>query len=136
VITGRTSDRTRITGTAAAESTSGGPLIARIWRGWVRTDRAAAYVDYIAGTGIAEYRQTPGNLGAQMLTRDLGDGRTEVLTLSWWASLDSIRGFAGADVEVAVYYPEDDDYLIDRETTVSHYDVPLTGGRPFAEEER
>jgi heme-degrading monooxygenase HmoA len=59
-----------------------------------------------------------------MLTRDLGDGRTEVLTLSWWESLDSIRGFAGADINVAVFYPEDDDYLIDRETTVAHYEVP------------
>lgn len=99
-------------------------MIARIWRGWVGTDRAAEYVDYIVGTGIAEYRQTPGNLGAQMLTRDLGDGRTEVLTLSWWESLDSIRGFAGDDIEVAVYYPEDDEYLIDREMTVTHYEVP------------
>jgi heme-degrading monooxygenase HmoA len=105
------------------ESMVGGSMIARIWRGWVRTDRAAAYVDYIVDTGIAEYRQTAGNLGAQMLTRDLGDGRTEVLTLSWWESLDSIRGFAGDDITVAVYYPEDDDYLIDRESTVTHYEV-------------
>ena len=98
-------------------------MIARIWRGWVRTEEAPAYVDYITGTGIAEYRTTPGNLGAQMLTRDLGDGRTEVLTLSWWDSLDSIRGFAGDDISVAVFYPEDDNYLLDRETTVSHFDV-------------
>jgi heme-degrading monooxygenase HmoA len=98
-------------------------MIARMWRGWVRTERAAAYVDYIAGTGLAEYRGTAGNLGAQMLTRDLGDGRTEVVTLSWWESLDSIRGFAGDDVSVAVFYPEDDDYLVDRETTVTHFEV-------------
>ena len=95
-----------------------------MWRGWVSTDRAGAYVDYITATGIKEYRQTPGNLGAQMWTRDLGDGRTEVLTLSWWASLEAIGGFAGPDIETAVFYPEDDDFLIDRETTVTHYDVP------------
>jgi heme-degrading monooxygenase HmoA len=94
-----------------------------MWRGWVLTDRATAYVDYIAGTGIAAYRRTPGNLGAQMWTRDLGDGRTEVLTLSWWESLDSIRGFAGSEIDSAVFYPEDDDYLVDRETTVTHYQV-------------
>jgi len=98
-------------------------MIARMWRGWVRTERAAAYVDYIAGTGLAEYRGTAGNLGAQMLTRDLGDGRTEVVTLSWWESLDSIRGFAGDDVSVAVFYPEDDDYLVHRETSVTHFEV-------------
>ena len=98
-------------------------MIARIWRGWVSTDRAAAYADYILGTGIAEYLQTPGNLDAQMLLRDLGDGRTEVLTLSWWDSRESIRGFAGDDIEAAVFYPEDEDYLLDREVTVTHYEV-------------
>ena len=100
-------------------------MIARIWRGWVATERAAPYVAYIEATGIAEYRQTPGNLGAQMLTRDLGDGRTEILTLSWWESLESIRGFAGADISQAVFYPDDEEYLIDRETTVVHYEVPV-----------
>jgi heme-degrading monooxygenase HmoA len=98
-------------------------MIARIWRGWVHTERAAAYVAYITGTGIAEYRGTPGNLGAQMWTRDLGDGRTEVVTVSWWTSLESIKGFAGEEIERAVFYPGDDGYLIDRETTVAHYEV-------------
>jgi heme-degrading monooxygenase HmoA len=98
-------------------------MIARMWRGWVDTERAAAYVGYITGSGIAEYRGTPGNLGAQMWTRDLGDGRTEVVTLSWWTSLESIKGFAGEDIGRAVFYPEDDGYLIDRETTVAHYEV-------------
>lgn len=101
-------------------------MIARLWRGWVGTDRTAAYVAYIEETGIAGYRQTPGNLGAQMLTRDLGDGRTEVITLSWWESLDSVRGFAGDDITQAVFYPEDDEFLVDRETTVTHYEVPFS----------
>jgi heme-degrading monooxygenase HmoA len=99
-------------------------MIARIWRGWVRTERVDDYVAYIERTGIAEYRQTPDNRGAQMLTRDLGDGRTEVLTLSWWSSLDAVRGFAGDDIEVAKFYPEDDEFLVGRETTVAHYQVP------------
>jgi heme-degrading monooxygenase HmoA len=94
-----------------------------MWRGWVRTEDRAAYVGYIEGTGLAEYRRTPGNEGAWMLTRDVGDGRTEVVTLSFWASRDSIRGFAGDDIEQAVFYPEDDRYLVDRETTVTHYEV-------------
>jgi heme-degrading monooxygenase HmoA len=98
-------------------------VIARLWRGWVGTDRADEYIEYISRTGIAEYRRTPGNLGAQMWTRDIGDGRTEVLTLSWWESVEDIRGFAGDDIEQAVFYPEDDRYLIDRETTVTHYRV-------------
>jgi heme-degrading monooxygenase HmoA len=94
-----------------------------MWRGWVRTEDRAAYVGYIEGTGLAEYRRTPGNEGAWMFTRDVGDGRTEVVTLSFWASRDSIRGFAGDDIEQAVFYPEDDRYLVDRETTVTHYEI-------------
>lgn len=98
-------------------------MIARMWRGWVRTEAAAEYVDIVERTGMAGYRRTPGNLGAQLLTRDLGEGRTEVVTLSWWVDLDHIRAFAGDDIEVAKYYPEDDAYLVDREETVSHFEV-------------
>ena len=98
-------------------------MIARMWRGKIRTDDVTAYVEYIDGTGIREYRQTPGNRGAQMWTRDLGDGTTEVITVSWWDDLDSIHGFAGDDIEVAVFYPEDDNYLVDRETRVNHFVV-------------
>lgn len=94
-----------------------------MWRGWVASDRTAEYVDYINRTGMAEYRQTPGNIDAQMWTRDLGDGRTEVLTLSWWESLDAIKGFAGEDIGRAVFYPDDDDFLLDHEETVTHYTV-------------
>ena len=98
-------------------------VIARTWRGWVRTEQAAAYVEYITGTGLSGYKKTPGNLGAQMWTADLGDGRTEIVTVSWWSSWADIEGFAGKDIDVAVFYPEDDDYLIDRETTVRHFEV-------------
>ena len=103
-------------------------MIARMWRGWVRTADRAAYVDYIESTGMAEYRATPGNQGAWMLARDLDDGRTEIVTLSFWASRDAIRGFAGDDIELAVFYPDDERFLVDRETTVTHFDVVAGAG--------
>jgi hypothetical protein len=64
---------------------TGANVIARTWRGWVRTVDCAAYVAYIDGTGIAEYRRAPGNCGAWMLCRDLDDGRTEIVTQSSWS---------------------------------------------------
>ena len=103
-------------------------MIARIWRGRVRTGDRAAYVEYIERTGLAEYRSTPGNEGAWMLARDLDDGTTEVVTLSFWASRDAIHGFAGDDIERAVYYPEDDGYLLDHEPTVTHFEVVAGDG--------
>ena len=54
---------------------------------------------------------------------DLDDGRTEVVTLSFWTSLDAVRAFAGDDVSAAVFYPEDDRFLVDRERTVTHHEV-------------
>ena len=102
--------------------------VARIWRGVIRTEDRDAYNAYLAGTGIKEYRQTPGNQGARILTRDLGDGRTEITTLSFWSSLDSIRAFAGDDINVAVFYPEDNRYLLERDLTVTHYEVADLGG--------
>ena len=97
-------------------------MIARIWRGVVRRDDAEAYVNYIVNTGMAEYQSTPGNQGAWMLRRDDGD-RSEIVTFSLWDSRDSIRAFAGDDIDQAVFYPEDDHFLLERDLTVRHYDV-------------
>jgi heme-degrading monooxygenase HmoA len=97
-------------------------MIARMWRGLVRRDDAAAYAEYIGSTGMAEYRSTPGNQGAWMLRRDDGD-HSEIITFSLWDSRDSIRAFAGDDIDQAVFYPEDDRFLIERDLRVRHYEV-------------
>jgi len=97
-------------------------VIARTWRGWTRREDADEYATYIEETGMRAYRETPGNRGAWMLRRDEGD-RTEFVTLSYWDSLDAVRAFAGDDVERAVFYLEDDRFLVDRETRVLHYEI-------------
>lgn len=76
-------------------------------------------------TGLKEYAETPGNRGACISRRDLDDGRTEVLLVSFWDSMDAVRAFAGDRPERAVFYPEDDRFLIGREKTTTHFDVPL-----------
>jgi heme-degrading monooxygenase HmoA len=97
-------------------------VIARTWRGWTRREDADAYVAYIEETGMREYRATPGNRGAWIMRRDDGD-RTEFVTLTFWDSLDAVKGFAGEEVERAVFYPEDDRFLVDRDVTVRHWDL-------------
>ena len=98
-------------------------LILRKWTGVIRTSDEADYVDYIDGTGTADYAATPGNRGFQMLLRALGGGRSEVTALSWWDSLDVIHGFAGEDISIARYYPEDDRFLLERPLHVEHHRV-------------
>ena len=97
-------------------------MIARIWRGAVRAEDAAAYAAYVQVTGIAGYQRTPGNRAAWALWRVDGD-RAEIVTVSLWESRSAIEAFAGQDIEQAVFYPDDDQYLIERDLTVHHYEV-------------
>lgn len=97
-------------------------MIGRIWRGAVRADDAAAYADYVRQTGIKGYEETPGNRGAWALWRIVGD-RAEFVTVSFWESRQSIQAFAGPDIDKAVFYPDDDRFLIERDLTVSHYEI-------------
>jgi heme-degrading monooxygenase HmoA len=97
-------------------------MIARIWRGATAADRADEYLEYLKETGVADYTATPGNQGVQILLRTQGD-RTDFTILSYWESLDAIKAFAGDDPEVSRYYPEDDDFLIDRQPNVEHHQV-------------
>jgi heme-degrading monooxygenase HmoA len=72
--------------------------------------------------GPAKPRIFDGPRHALKRRRDDGD-RTEFITYSLWDSLDAIRGFAGDDIEAAVYYPEDERFLIEQDDRVKHYEV-------------
>jgi aminoglycoside 6'-N-acetyltransferase len=97
-------------------------VIARIWTGAVRKDDGDAYAEYMRETGVAGYARTPGNEGIWMLRRDVDD-RTEFVMFTLWASLDAIRAFAGEDYETAVFYPEDERFLVERDLRASHFEV-------------
>lgn len=57
-----------------------------------------AYWAVLHDRAIPDYRSNPGSRGA-------------------------IRAFAGDDIEVAKYYPEDRDFLLEFEPRVQHYEV-------------
>lgn len=97
-------------------------MIARLWRGVTPADKAESYLRYLERTGLKEYRSTPGNRGVQVLRR-LDQDRAEFLLVSLWDSMEAIRAFAGPHPERALYYPEDDDYLLEKVPLVDHYEV-------------
>lgn len=97
-------------------------MIARIWHGRVPVSKAQAYREFLNRRAIPDYQSVPGNLGVYILERQEGE-ITHFVTLTFWENLDVIRGFAGDDIERAKYYPEDQDFLLDFEPTVVHYDV-------------
>lgn len=97
-------------------------MIARTWRGATKAEDAEAYLEYLHQTGFAEYRKVPGNRGVLGLRR-IVNGRAEFLLVSLWESEAAVRQFAGDDIGQAVFYPEDERFLVDRDKHVSHYEV-------------
>ncbi len=97
-------------------------MIARTWHGRVPAAKADLYYAYLRRTGLPDYAATPGNRGVLVFRRTEGEVTHFVLT-TLWDSVDAIRSFAGDDYERARYYPEDDDYLLEREPLVTHYEV-------------
>ena len=99
-------------------------MVARTWRGWTKAAEIDRYVEYVKETGVERLAATDGNQGVYIFTRVFGD-RAEIVVTSLWESLDSIRAFASDEIERAVFYPEDDAFLVEREWTCTHYDVPV-----------
>jgi len=48
------------------------------------------------------------------------------ITLTFWESREAIRAFADDNIELARYYPEDKQYLLEYEQGVVHYEVFAT----------
>jgi heme-degrading monooxygenase HmoA len=97
-------------------------MIARVWRGTVSKEDGDAYAAYMQDTGVAGYAKIAGNQGVWMLRRPVADG-VEFMMFTLWESLDAVRAFAGEDYETAVFYAEDERFLIQRELFSSHYEV-------------
>ncbi len=97
-------------------------MIVRLWHGRVPSAKAAAYRAFLVERAIPDYRATPGNVSVRILERDEG-AVTHFMTMTMWANLESIRAFAGDDLEAARYYPEDAGFLLEFEPRVTHYHV-------------
>lgn len=95
-------------------------MITRIWHGITKASHAESYLKYLQETGLKDYVATPGNISAKVLwkiERDI----CHFYTVTEWDSLESIKNFAGEDYEKARYYPEDEQYLLEFEENVEHY---------------
>ena len=97
-------------------------MIVRMWHGRVPTDKARAYREFLNERAIPDYRSVAGNLSVHILERGEGEV-THFITMTFWSSMEAIKGFAGDDAEAAKYYPEDKDFLLEFEPTVVHYEV-------------
>ncbi len=97
-------------------------MIARIWQGQTKESDADAYNEYQHATGVNNYRKIDGYRGVCVL-KDVQSGIADFLLISFWDSMEAIRRFAGDPVDKAVYYPEDEKYLLAFDPKVRHYEV-------------
>ena len=97
-------------------------MIVRMWHGRVPTSKAQAYREFLNRRAIPDYQSVIGNISVHILERQEGEV-THFITMTFWESIEVIKGFAGEEVEVAKYYPEDKEFLLEFEPTVVHYEV-------------
>ena len=97
-------------------------MIARVWRGVTSRRMSEEYLEYLQATGVQGYQQINGNQGVYILRRDQ-EVNTEFTIITLWDSFDSIRSFAGRGINTAVYYPRDENYLLELEPEVEHFEV-------------
>lgn len=99
-------------------------MIARVWRGATLAEDGDAYAQYLEETGMRSARELPGSRGTLVLRR-VRAGYAEFETILLFESMDDVRGFAGDEHDAAVFFPEDDRYLVERELEVRHYEVDV-----------
>ena len=97
-------------------------MVARIWHGRTPLQKSEAYLQFLIVRALPDYRSTPGNVSAKIFRRHAADA-AHFITFTLWESLDSIRAFAGEEIEKAKYYPEDQQFLLEFEPTVQHFEV-------------
>jgi heme-degrading monooxygenase HmoA len=97
-------------------------MIARIWRAAATRDKAAIYQRHFATRVVPHLQAIDGFAGASLLRRDVEDG-AEVLVLTLWQGLDSIRAFTGPDPGKAIVDPDAQTMLTSFDATAANYEV-------------
>lgn len=97
-------------------------VITRMWHGRTKITDADEYLNFLEKTGIKDYKNTPGNISAEVWRREEGD-ICHFRTVTKWDSYESIKKFAGEEYEKARYYEEDKKYLLEFEEKVIHYET-------------
>jgi antibiotic biosynthesis monooxygenase (ABM) superfamily enzyme len=97
-------------------------VIARVWRGATLAEDGDAYAAYLEESGMRHARELPGSKGTLVLRR-LRAGYAEFETILLFDSMENVQEFAGDDLEAAVFFDQDERYLVEKEMQVAHYEV-------------
>jgi hypothetical protein len=99
-------------------------MIARVWSAQTTPAQAPAYVEHLKAQVLPALQAVDGYGGAMLLERAVADA-IEIVVITFWLSIDSIRGFAGDDLEGAVVADEAAALLNQFDRRVRHYEVAV-----------
>ena len=98
--------------------------VAREWKGRVAPVRADEYHAHLL-EGVKKMRAIAGYLGVEVMRRNEPDAVTFTV-ISYWQSRESIKAYAGEDIEKPRHLPIDKEILLELPTRALHYDVTYT----------
>ncbi len=97
-------------------------MIARIWNGKTKVSDFDAYTEFLIQKAIPDYKKTKGFIKLSFLRRK--EGNVAYFTLiTYWENLEVIKNFAGKDFNKAKYYKEDQQFLLEFNKDVLHFEV-------------
>ncbi len=102
-------------------------MIARFWRGQATGRNAASYEKHIRETVFPSMLTMRGHLGAHLLRRAVDD-QVEFVAVTLWSSLDDIRQFAGANIDLAHIEPEARRVLSGYDDFARHFELVHSSG--------
>ena len=114
----------------ASSAASGSPArttetILRRWSARTTKAQLPKYLEHFSRNVLPELRRVPGYLGAMVSVGRL-DGEIEIVVETTWRSLESIRNFAGPDLEAAVVADEAAALLTSFDRRVRHSEIVAT----------
>jgi heme-degrading monooxygenase HmoA len=93
-----------------------------MWHGRVDASQADEYAEFMKARAVPDYSSVDG-LKKLLFLRRLEADVAHFLLVTHWDSMDSVKAFAGDQPEKAKYYPEDDQFLLEKEDTSALYEV-------------
>ena len=97
-------------------------MIVRMWHGMVKASKADKYAEFMKERAVPDYSSVDG-LKKLLFLRNVESDVAHFLLVTYWDSMEAVKKFAGERPEKAKYYPEDDDFLLEKEETSALYDV-------------
>jgi uncharacterized protein len=107
----------------------GASEVVRMWSARATPKNWPAYREHFYKSVVPELREKPGYLGSSLFRRRNGD-EVEILVTTRWKSLESVRNFAGKNLDAAVVAEEAARVLTDYDRVVRHYELELTDRPP------